>query len=68
LCGHVYCGAQTSLADTAAHLRHASTATTAKHYSKSVPEGVKRAVNDFANSVMALQPGPMKKSKLRLVI
>jgi integrase len=56
----------TSLADTAAHLRHGSTATTPKHYSKPVPEGVKRAVNDFANSVMSLQPGP-KKSKLRLV-
>lgn len=56
----------TSLADTAAHLRHASTATTAKHYSKPVPEGVKQAVNDFADSVMALKPSK-KKTKLKLV-
>jgi integrase len=56
----------TSLADTQAHLRHASAATTAKHYSKPIPEGVKRAVNDFADSVMALKPSK-KKTKLELV-
>jgi hypothetical protein len=46
----------TSLADTQAHLRHASAATTAKHYGKPIPEGVKKAVNDFADSIMALKP------------
>jgi integrase len=56
----------TSLAATQAHLRHASAATTAKHYSKPIPEGVKKAVNDFAYSVMALKPSK-KQPELGLV-
>jgi integrase len=51
----------TSLADTQAHLRHASAATTAKHYSKPIPAGVKKAVNDFADSVMALKSSKRQK-------
>ena len=59
--------AGTPIADAQSHLRHASAATTAKHYSKPIPEGVKRAVNDFADRVMSHAPAKKKKPRLRLV-